>query len=477
MWTRFSHTLADHPIWLLCLAAIIFLALGFSQDGINLDSTTYSVVARNMAEHNNWFNPSYTAFYHLQFAEHPPLVMWAQALIFLLFGASDPTARLFGALCTFGSIIFVYLLGKEIKSKALGFIAGLVLLLTYNFMQQGNSTLLDVPMTCFILAVLWGMARLEKGTASPALCVATGLALAGAFLSKGLVSAPVWIALVFTALFLRRDWLKMSRFWLIPVAAVSVIAFYLFLDLLYSNGRFTTYYFATQVWSRFLGESPEVSTRWYEFIYRFVKLYLPFVILLPVGLYMTFRRNLLLLYPTAVTLLFYFLFYSTAAKLYYHYFCPAYALAALFVALPIARLLSPRAIRLVSIWFSVIWLALAIAVTVADVRIHEIRGQAVYSLTESMQQFLSDKPSRQGLMVSPGQPDWDYVAKTSWYWRSDIKQTAYAFRALKALRMDESFSYILVRRSHGEAIRELAEAGLVEVIHNDDLAVYSPADR
>jgi len=463
-------------MWILCLAAILFLALGFTQDGINLDSTTYSVVARNMAEHNNWFSPSYTAFYHPQFAEHPPLVMWAQALFFLLFGASDSPARLFGALCTIGSVIFVYLLGKEIKGKALGFIAGLVLLLTYNFMQQGNSTLLDVPMTCFILIALWGMARLEKGTASAAICVATGLALSGAFLSKGLVSAPVWIALIFTALFLRRDWLKVSRFWLIPVTAVAVIALYLFMDLLYANGRFTTHYFVTQVWSRFLGESPEVSTRWYEFTYRFVKLYLPFVILLPVGLYMTFRRSLRLLYPTMITLLFYFLFYSTAAKLYYHYFCPAYALAAVFVALPIAQLVSSRALRLISVWFSVIWLALVITVTVADVRIHEIRGRAVYSLTEPMQQFLSDKTSRQGLMVSPGQPAWDYVAKTAWYWRSDIKQTPYASRALRSLRADESFSYILVKKSNAEAIRELVDSGLVEVIHNDVLAVYTRAD-
>ncbi len=474
MWTRLSHTVANHPLWILCLAATLFLALGFTQDGINLDSTTYSVVARNMVEYNNWFAPSYTAYYHPQFAEHPPLVMWAQALIFLLFGASDPTARLFGALCTIGSVVFVYLLGKEIKDKALGFIAGLVLLLTYNFMQQGNSTLLDVPMTFFILVALWGMARLEKGTASATACVVTGLALSGSFLSKGLVSAPVWIALAFTALFLRRDWLKMNRFWLIPATAVAVIAVYLFMDLLYANGRFTTHYFVTQVWSRFLGESPEVSTQWYEFTYRFVKLYLPFVILLPVGVYMTFRRSLHLLYPTLITLLFYFMFYSTAAKLYYHYFCPTYALAALLVALPITRMASSRAIRLISVWFSVIWLTLVIAVTVADVRIHEIRGRAIYSLAEPMQQFLSDKTSRQGLIIGQGQPDWDYVAKTAWYWRSDIAQVPNPDRAIHNLQGDKSFSYILVERSDSEAVRVLIDAGLVEIIGNDALAVYAP---
>jgi len=196
---RLFDVIADHPALTLLVSAAIFLSLGWSQDGINLDSTTYSVIARNMAEQGRWFDPTYTPYSHTSFAEHPPLVMWMQAIIFLLFGAGDSTARLFGALCTVGSVVVIYLLGKEVGGQRFGFLSGLTLLLTYNFFQIGNSTLLDVPMTFFVLVTLWGLARLHN-SGKPHLFLIVGSGLGLAFLTKGVVSAPVWIAVAATAL-------------------------------------------------------------------------------------------------------------------------------------------------------------------------------------------------------------------------------------------------------------------------------------
>ena len=115
-----------------------------------------------------------------------------QAIIFLLFWAGDSTARLFGALCTAGSVVVIYLLGKEVGGRRFGFLSGLILLLTYNFLQIGNSTLLDVPMTFFVLVTLWGLARLHNsGSGKPHLFGIVGLSLGLGFLTKGVVSAPV----------------------------------------------------------------------------------------------------------------------------------------------------------------------------------------------------------------------------------------------------------------------------------------------
>ncbi len=72
---RLFDVIADHPALTLLVSAAIFLSLGWGQDGINLDSTTYSVIARNMAEQGRWFDPTYTPYSHTSFAEHPPLVM------------------------------------------------------------------------------------------------------------------------------------------------------------------------------------------------------------------------------------------------------------------------------------------------------------------------------------------------------------------------------------------------------------------
>ena len=205
---RLLVQLGESPGYILGVCSAIFLLLGWGQDGINLDSATYAVIARNMAEQGSWFNPHYTDFYISKFAEHPPLVMWVQGLIFLIVEPNDSTARLFGALCTLGSVLTVYLIGKEVADKQFGFLSGLILLLTYNFMQIGNSTLLDVPMSLFVLATLLGLIRIWKEGLRTKLALFTGTALGLAWLSTGVVTAPVWIALIAVVLVWNRRWLK-----------------------------------------------------------------------------------------------------------------------------------------------------------------------------------------------------------------------------------------------------------------------------
>ena len=105
LWNKLVKWIESNPVTSLIICSGMFLSLGWWQDGINLDSTTYAVIARNITEHGGWFNPTYTPFYHSGFAEHPYLVLWMQAVIFKLFGANDSTARIFGQLCTFLPII------------------------------------------------------------------------------------------------------------------------------------------------------------------------------------------------------------------------------------------------------------------------------------------------------------------------------------------------------------------------------------
>ena len=471
--------IADHPALTLLVSAAVFLSLGWGQDGINLDSTTYSVIARNMAEQGRWFDPTYTPYSHTSFAEHPPLVMWMQAIIFLLFGAGDSTARLFGALCTAGSVVAVYMLGREVGGQRFGFLSGLTLLLTYNFLQIGNSTLLDVPLTFFVLVTLWGLARLHNNSSSgssgkPHLFGIVGLSLGLGFLTKGVVSAPVWIAVMATVLLWHREWIKSRRFWLIPAIALGLILAHLLLDYIYTGGHFTRHYFLTQVWRRFVKGGPEIQTDWYEFAYRFARLYLPFVALLPLGVYLVVRRRMTILYPMLVTLVFYFLFYSTASKLYYHYFTPAYALAAPFVALPLTRIIREKTATRFRVWFFVIWVALAIGVTVAGVRIHHIRCPELYSLKTQMLELLDGHAYREGLIIGHGEPDWDYVAKTSWYWRSDIRWVAGINDAATLLRTDNRYAYIMVSSPDRLSDEIKTSYHLRVYIENDKVVIYVP---
>lgn len=471
----FAQRLTDHPYFVLSFAASLFLALGIGQDGLNLDSTTYSVIARNMIEMGRWFNPTYTPFYHPAFADHPPLVLWVQALFFQLLGAGDSVARIHGALFTLGSVLMVCKLTIPLAGRMSGLLAGVTLLLTYNFMQMGNASLLDGPMTFFVLVALWGIMRMQQNDTGIKEYVITGLALGAAFMSKGVVSAPVWIAVAATALFMRRDWLKTARFWIVPAIAIVMIALYLILDQIYADGHFRIHYFETKVWDRFLGGGPELENIWYGFALKFVKLYLPFSLLLPFGLYLITRKRITLAYPLIVTLAFYLLFYSSAARIYYHYFTPAYALCAPIVALALAKWLKERAVGRIITGFLALWIVASIGVQLTGVRIHQIRSPEVYELTDRMNKLLVNHSTRQGIVLDSTEPDWDYVAKTSWYWRSDILRLESITEADKMAGNGQEFAYLMIPNDESTIMAAIDSTRWTLWAVNDRLTIYVPS--
>ncbi len=467
--------LTNRPGYILGGAAVVYLVLGWGQDGINLDSATYATIARNMAETGQWFSPHYTNYYHPAFAEHPPLVIWLQGLVFLLFGAGDTTARIVGALCTLGSVMVVYQIGRELLGKSFGFLAGLTLLLTYNFIQIGNSTLLDVPMTFFVLVAVYGMALMHLRGVTTSNALLTGAALGLAWLSKGVVSAPAWIALALTCLFFHRRWLRKREFWFAPAAGLAIIAFHLLLDQLFADGHFTRHYFLTQISRTFLGRAPTIDTEWWEFSYRFAKLYLPFILLFPFGVYLTVKKRLGGLYPVLITFVFYSLFYSVAAKLYYHYFCPVYALAAPVAALPLAVTLKDRHVRRVAAVFIVLWVTAAVIIRAAGVRVHEIRTAEVYNLKDSMIKLLEATPSRDGVCIGHHPPNWDHVAKAAWYWRSEIRQISTGRGAVGLLESGD-YAYLIVEKSDSRATGQIGSYlpdRLQPTLENEKVIIYT----
>ena len=480
VWNKLVSWVENNPVTTLIICSGVFLMLGWWQDGINLDSTTYAVIARNTTEHGGCFSPTYTPFYHTHFAEHPYLVMWVQAIIFKILGANDSTARIFGQLCTIGSVVTVYCIGKEIQGKGLGLLSGLVLILTYNFMQGGNSTLLDVPMTCFILIALWGITRLLK-TDLPkikiSLYVISGLSLGLAFLSKGVVSGPVWLALLIIAFIYPKKTLMNLRFWLVPLFSFGMIGLFLWGDLVYNNSHFFNHYFMVQVWRRFVGGGPKIHTDWYEFTVRFIKLYLPFIVILPLGIYLSIRKKAARLLPVGLTLLFYFIFYSSAAKLYYHYFMPAYALSAVISGYALFSFIKGKLVFKLASGFIIIWLILGTGVTIAGVKIHQIRSPQIYNLTEIMSSYLENKEKRQGLLIDEDDLEWDYIAKTDWYWHSDIKSVRTIEEAVENLRDSSIFSYIIIPKDLKQDIIIEPDYSIIPYVSEKNLTIYIPANQ
>ena len=446
--------LDERPALVLALGSAIFFLLSWGQAGISQDSATYAVIARNMAEKGSWFNPHYTEF--VMATLHPPLVMWAQGIIFLLLEPNDSTARLFGALCAFGSILTVFFIGRVVIDKTYGFLAGLVLLLTYNFIQTGNSTMLDGPMTFFVLNVLLGIALMWKRGVSANLSAYCGAALAGAWLAKGVAAAPVFIAAAAAVLIWNRMWLKQKKFWIMPSVTAVIIILHLLLDYFLGEGRFIRHYFNTPLIRNFWSADSLAGHSWLQLLWRFVTLYLPFMLLVPGGLYLLIKKRMRLFYPALMTLGLYIFFYSAVPTVYYHYFAPLYALSAFLAAAPLYLWLRPPRTRYVAAGFLILWTLTGALLKATGVQIEHVRTKEIYTLNEEMKTLLARALTRHGLTIANSH-NYDWVAKTAWYWRSDLEKVKSLAEALPLLK-SQAFAYLLIDKQNPALIDSLQSA-------------------
>jgi 4-amino-4-deoxy-L-arabinose transferase-like glycosyltransferase len=329
-------------------------------------------------------------------------------------------------------------------------------------------------MVFFGLIVLWSLARIHNDKANSRIYTIAGAALGVTFLTKGIVSAPFWIAWPAALFFLIRKGRHTARLWLIPALAAAIVGVYLLLDGLFNGGQFTRHYFFIQIWRSVKGAGLEHRAEWYQYILRFIELYLPFVLLLPVGIYFALKQRMTALYPTMIALAFYFIFQSASGKLYYHYFCPAYALSAPLAALPLSLILKENSVRRFAPWFLVIWIIVALGVSASGIRVHEIRSPEIYGLNDTMNSLLGARSSRDGLMVGPGRPKWDYVAKTAWYWRSNVEQVPDIERAARRLAELNRYAFVLIKRQDELSMEQQAHYGWRKFAENDRLVIYVP---
>ena len=239
-----------------------------------------------------------------------------------------------------------------------------------------------------------------------------------------------------------------------PLVFVVLVGLHFFLDQLFNEGYFARQYFIDRIAGRFLGRISEKGSNGLQFTIRYLQLYLPFVLLIPFGVYLIIKEKISFLYPILIALVCYILSYTGAAKLYYHYFAPLYALSAPIAAWPLYKLLQLERIRKISVGFLIVWVLTAIIVTLVNVRIHEIRTPEIYFIKDEMNELLSGSSSRHGLTIGPGRPDWDWVAKTAWYWRSDVLRVNSAEEALNRFETGD-YAYILANNRHGNIEAQL----------------------
>ncbi|HZX43599.1 MAG TPA: glycosyltransferase family 39 protein [Myxococcaceae bacterium] len=203
---------------LLVVAAVLFSGLGSPAGGTHPDEGLYLQAAREMHERGDWLTPTVDG--RPDFTK-PPLLYWAMALSFSLFGATLWAARLPVALAALALAWLAGRLARREVGDSAEPVAILVVGTCLGLLRYARVDLMDVPLALAIAIGLWALWRVAEGEA-PRLLLVTGVAGAAAMLLKG----PVGLLLMVVpgVVYLRRSRLPRPGLpWLIGAAVLALL--------------------------------------------------------------------------------------------------------------------------------------------------------------------------------------------------------------------------------------------------------------
>lgn len=145
---------------LFLIPFILYIGLLSIMPQMEPDEARYSLIASAMNQSGNYVTPHIK---HTIYLEKPPLVSWATAIFFKIFGENDFSARLFVGLCAWGCILLVFFMGRHFRDEKTGLYAAMLLTISLYSFILGRINILDMPLTFFVCLSVWlGYLALQK---------------------------------------------------------------------------------------------------------------------------------------------------------------------------------------------------------------------------------------------------------------------------------------------------------------------------
>lgn len=210
-------------LWLLYLAVAliagsIYLGCIVSPPSLMDDvDAVQAQIARNMLTSGDWVTAHIDGVIYL---EKAPLIYWAIAVFYKVFGVSDVVARLPVALSSVALALLTAAFGIWAFGKRVGFYAGICIGTCVGLFLFTRIQIPDVMLTFTVALALWAFLRaLDPEEAHPRLWAAIlGASLGTGLLLKSLIGIvfPVAAALIYLLLtrqlFVRRTWQRLHPF-------------------------------------------------------------------------------------------------------------------------------------------------------------------------------------------------------------------------------------------------------------------------
>jgi len=184
------------PVFLLVLLCVLTFFVGLGRPAItDSDEAFYAQAAREMVEGGDWLTPHYNGQYRF---EKPVLYYWLAAVGYLVTGVGELAARLPSALAGLVLVLTTFACARRWYDEGTGLLAGAMTATSFGYVAVARQALPDLVLAAFITVGVWAalVALVAPRPVGPdrgrcGWLVLAGLALAGAFLTKG----PIGVAL------------------------------------------------------------------------------------------------------------------------------------------------------------------------------------------------------------------------------------------------------------------------------------------
>lgn len=240
------------------IALLVIYIAGIHVDVMDVDGSQYASISLEMLQ-----NGEYLQVQHLgqDYLDKPPLLFWASALAFKIFGINNWSHKLFPLFFSVLAAYSTYRFAKRYYSRPIAIWSGLMMASCQSMFLMNIDVRTDTMLVGAVIFSVWQITDfLHTGRWVNLLGISVGIALA--MLAKGPIGLMVPVLAFGSDWFLKRQWHHFFRWqWLFVVALVLLLLSPMLYGLYKQYGGHGPYfYFWAQSFGRITGDNPFINS-------------------------------------------------------------------------------------------------------------------------------------------------------------------------------------------------------------------------